>query len=226
MLHKTRGVVLNHIKFKETSIIAKIFTEEFGLQSYIVNSVRSSRGYSKIAFYQPLMLLDLVVYKNEQKSIQRISECKFEFAYQSLLADMKKSAIVMFWAELLNRTIVSEGFEDRDKFNFIRDQLLSLEKAREGLENYPIVFAVGLCRYLGFEIEESGMVMEDAGFTSPEMSNDLMHFFDSIIKSRAIPPTNHQLRRKALSCLLNYYSVHMEDFKRIKSADILRQVLS
>ena len=40
MLHKTRGVVFRFTKYGETSIIVNIFTELFGLQSYIVNGVR------------------------------------------------------------------------------------------------------------------------------------------------------------------------------------------
>jgi len=41
MIFKTRGIVFRFTKFKETSIIVTIFTEVFGLQSYIVNGVRS-----------------------------------------------------------------------------------------------------------------------------------------------------------------------------------------
>ena len=37
MLYKTRGIVFRFVKYGETSIIVTIFTELFGLQSYIVN---------------------------------------------------------------------------------------------------------------------------------------------------------------------------------------------
>jgi len=76
MLHKTKGIVLNYIKYSDTSIIAKIYTEAFGLQSYIVNSVRSSKAKNKIALFQPLTLLEMVVYHKNHQGLQRISEMR------------------------------------------------------------------------------------------------------------------------------------------------------
>ena len=44
MITKTRGIVLNYIKYGDTSIICKIYTEQFGLQSYIINGIRNSKS--------------------------------------------------------------------------------------------------------------------------------------------------------------------------------------
>jgi recombinational DNA repair protein (RecF pathway) len=66
---KPKGIVFRFTKYGETSIIVNIFTEVFGLQSYIVNGVRSSSKRSKIALFQPLTLLDLVVYYKENANI-------------------------------------------------------------------------------------------------------------------------------------------------------------
>ena len=52
MTYKTKGIVLNFIKFKESSIICKIFTESFGLQSYIINGVRSSNKSKNMSLFQ------------------------------------------------------------------------------------------------------------------------------------------------------------------------------
>src|SRR6185312_8583119 len=76
MLHKTKGIVLRTVKYAETSIIVSIFTEMFGLQSYLVNGVRtnSRKGSSKTGFFQPAAILDLVVYHHEPKNLERIKE--------------------------------------------------------------------------------------------------------------------------------------------------------
>ena len=68
MLYKTRGIALNYIRYRESSIIAKIYTEAFGIQSYIVNGVRSSKSKTnRIALFQPLTLLDMVVYHKSKE---------------------------------------------------------------------------------------------------------------------------------------------------------------
>ena len=72
MLKKTEGVVLSAIRYKESSIIVRIFSRELGLKSYIINGVRTQGAKSKAALYQPMTLLDLVVYEKEGAGLQRI----------------------------------------------------------------------------------------------------------------------------------------------------------
>ncbi len=67
MIHATKGIVLRTIKYGETSVIASIFTELFGIQSYIVNGVRTQSKTSKAHFFQPSSMLEMEVYHNELK---------------------------------------------------------------------------------------------------------------------------------------------------------------
>ena len=83
MIKKTGGIVLGSIKYKDTSLIVKIFTRELGLKSYLINGVRVQGKGSKSALYQPLTLLDLVVYDKENASLQRISDAKIEIPQQT-----------------------------------------------------------------------------------------------------------------------------------------------
>jgi DNA repair protein RecO (recombination protein O) len=82
-LHKTRGIVLRTVKYGETSIIVTIFTELFGVQSYLVNGVRTStkKGSGKASMFQPAAILELVVYHNELKHLNRIKEFKWAVMY-------------------------------------------------------------------------------------------------------------------------------------------------
>ena len=42
MLFKTKGIVMRAVKYGETSLVVTIFTELFGMQTYMVNGVRIS----------------------------------------------------------------------------------------------------------------------------------------------------------------------------------------
>ena len=57
MTHKTRGIVLRSIKYGETSLVVTVFTELFGIQTYMVNGVRSSKS-ARSVFFQPAAILD------------------------------------------------------------------------------------------------------------------------------------------------------------------------
>ena len=47
MLRKTRGIVLHVTDYAETSLVVKIYTEDFGLQSYLINGVRKQKAKFK-----------------------------------------------------------------------------------------------------------------------------------------------------------------------------------
>ena len=83
MTHKSKGIVLRAIKYGETSLVVTIFTELFGLQTYMVNGVRTTKKSSaKANHFQPGAILDMVVYHSDQKPMQRIKEFKWDFLFQ------------------------------------------------------------------------------------------------------------------------------------------------
>ena len=95
-LHKTKGIVLRTVKYGETSLIAGIYTELFGMQSYLVQGVRTSnkKGPGKANYFQPGTVLDMVVYHNELKHLQRIKEFKWAWLYQHTHSDIMKLSLI------------------------------------------------------------------------------------------------------------------------------------
>ena len=80
MIHKTKGIVLRTVKYGETSLVVTIYTELFGVQTYMVNAARTTkRTGNKAAMFQPAAILGLEVYHNDQKAMQRIKECSWAF---------------------------------------------------------------------------------------------------------------------------------------------------
>ncbi|MBV9963249.1 MAG: recombination protein O N-terminal domain-containing protein, partial [Parafilimonas sp.] len=67
MTYKTKGIVLRTIQYGETSVITSVYTELFGMQSYIVKGVRQStrKTQSKQMYFQPAAMLEMEVYHNE-----------------------------------------------------------------------------------------------------------------------------------------------------------------
>ena len=133
MLHKTHGVVFRFTKYGDTSIIVNIFTELFGLQSFIVNGVRSaSSKTNKIALYQPLTLLDLVVYHRENANINRIKEVKCVYPYHTIPLDVRKSTIAMFIGEVVNKSVKEQPHAGAI-FDFLFNSLVALDVVEEAL---------------------------------------------------------------------------------------------
>ena len=122
MLHKTRGIVLHYIRYGETSIIAHIYTELFGRQSYIINKVRSKRPSFSLNFFQPLTILDIETYYKPSNDIQRIKELKRHIPLDQIYSDITKSSIAIFIAEIIYKTL-HEAESNLSMFNFLSERI-------------------------------------------------------------------------------------------------------
>jgi DNA repair protein RecO (recombination protein O) len=222
MLHKTQGVVFRFTKYGETSIIVNIFTSLFGLQSYIVNGVRSKTSKNRIALYQPLTLVDLVVYHRENANINRIREIKCLYPFQTITTDIRKSAIAIFINEVLNKTVKEES-QAGALCDFMTHSLITLDTLTAQVENFHIVFLLKLSRMLGFGAHEVNDIL-GVHMTDEETEKNLS-FFLSCEYTEAIVLSNAQ-RRAVLDLILKFYADHMDSMGELRSVQVLREVLS
>jgi DNA repair protein RecO (recombination protein O) len=222
MIFKTRGIVFRFTKFKETSIIVTIFTEQFGLQSYIVNGVRSKSAKNKIALYQPLTLLNLVVYHRQNANIERIKEISCLYPYRTLTTDVKKSTLAMFLNELLNKTVRDES-HTAEIFEFLCQSLITLDTLEKDYENFHLVFLLKLCRYLGFGVYSLNEVL--GGRVADVETEKILSQLLAAEYHTPLIITNRQ-RRSLLDLLLKFYAEHMESLGEIKSVQVLKDVFS
>jgi DNA repair protein RecO (recombination protein O) len=221
MLHKTRGIVFRFTKYGDSSIIVTIFTELFGLQTYIVNGVRSKSAKGKIALFQPLTLLDMVVYYKENANIKRIKELRCFHQYQSLQTDIRKSSIAMFINEVLNKTVREEAHA-HEQFEFLQESLIALDQQEKGFENFHLIFLVKLSRFLGFGAHQVNDISQGI-FTQPE-EEELIKKLIAADYDSALTLTQAQ-RRLMLEILLRYYTAHIDSLGEIRSVQVLKDVM-
>ncbi|MGZ4057116.1 MAG: DNA repair protein RecO [Bacteroidia bacterium] len=112
MLHKTSGIILYTTKYSDTSLISKIYTADFGLQSYIINGVRSKKSKNKASLFQPMALVDLVVSNSGKGGLQRISEINNQHPYSDIPYNIVKSSIAIFLNEILYKTLKEEHADE------------------------------------------------------------------------------------------------------------------
>src|SRR6188768_917752 len=118
MLHKTRGIVFQVTDFGESSVVAKIYTELFGLQGFIINSVRKKNAKVRQHVLHPLALVDLVIYHKERKGLHRVAEIGSNPALQDIPFSIIKNSVVLFLDEVLCKAIKEEE-ANQQLFDFI-----------------------------------------------------------------------------------------------------------
>ncbi|MEO5893841.1 MAG: DNA repair protein RecO [Ferruginibacter sp.] len=243
MTHKTKGIVLRTIKYGETSVVVTIFTELFGVQTYMVNGVRTSKkSFAKANHFQPGAILDMVVYHSEHKQMQRIKEFKWDFLFQQVLSDVIKNSIALYFVELLQKCL-KQPEQNTDLFYFCEDILIQLDTADKSVTaNFALYFALQLTHFFGlrmndnYDEEQSILDLSEGNFvtTPPEHP----HFIEGeyarvtsqllkVMQPRELSQfkLHHDTRRKLLLCYQDYYALHIPDFGLMKTLAVLHEVL-
>lgn len=229
MLHPTRGIVLNYIKYRETSIILRVFTEAFGMQSYLVNGVRSARSRSKMALYQPLTLLEMVVYRKAEKDIQRISQAHCSESFTSIPFEPMKTGISLFLTEVLSKLLREES-ENPGLFAFMFHAIRVFDHLEQGVVNFHLQFLLKASAYLGFKLSSAHdflWQLSDYGLhlTTEKEEQAVIEQFLKSPMGAAIHLSN-SFRRELLDHILKFYRLHTGSLQEIKSLEILKEVLS
>lgn len=243
MLHTTKGIVLRAVKYGDTSLIVSIYTELFGIQSYIVNGVRSEKkGGTKAGMFQPAAILDMVVYHQEPKNLHRIKEYKWSYLYKAIYAGIIKTTLVMYMMELLQRCL-KQPESNGELYAFVESSLIHLDQADDATAaNYALHFTLALASYLGFRIGGRYSVrtpvldLQEGSFTSEKPTHG--YFLDGYLSEatdhlleaetedalRAIR-LNRDLRRTLLLAYQSFYMLHVSDFGQLRSLQVLQDIL-
>jgi DNA repair protein RecO (recombination protein O) len=243
MLYSTKGIVLRAVKYGDTSLIVSIYTALFGIQSYIVNGVRTEKkGGTKAGMFQPAAILDMVVYHQEQKNLHRIKEYKWNYIYREIYAAIIKTTLVMYMMEMLQKCL-KQPESNEELYTFIESSLIQLDRADEGTAaNYALHFTLALATYLGFRIggryspQTPVLDLQEGNFTAERPTHG--YFLEGYLGEatyllltaeteealRAIR-LNRDLRRALLQAYQSFYALHVPDFGQLRSLLILQDIL-
>jgi len=244
MLHTTKGVVLRAVRYGETSLVATVFTEAFGIQGYMVKGVRREgvRSPIRAAHFQPASLLDMVVTHHDRSGLQHVRECRWAFLLTGLGRDIRKQSVALFMMELLLKCL-RQPYPQPELYAFTETSLLALEAGGDGFAaNFPIHFSIRLARLLGFHLEEGFRtdrpyldLQEGVFLASPP---DHLHAADvasGALMDRFIRCTDaaqaqeiamdRESRRRLLDHCLRFLTLHVPDFGSLRSLPVLQELM-
>ena len=243
MIHHTKGIVLKTIKYGETSVVVNIFTELFGIQSYLVNGVRTSGKNQRANFFQPASILDLQVYHNHLKNLQRIKEFKWNYLYKNILSDVTKNSVALYMIELLHKCL-KQPENNSDLFEFAEDALMQLDNASDQVTaNFPLYFCLQLPQFFGVKLKDNysenncvldlqeGRFITIAPTHTDFLEGDYSFYISQLLKAQHPDELteirlNKATRKNILFALQQFYGYHIQDFGVMRTLPILHEVLS
>lgn len=233
----TKAIVFSSLKYGDSSLIVRAYTESDGLKSYLLKGVLSSRkGKVKAAYFLPLMQLELVANHRNRGSLEHLSEVRVSVPYQSLHTEQPKNSLVLFLAEMLGNSI-QEQQRDPGLFGYLEYSLQWLDTHRLS-PDFHILFLLNLSRYLGFYPDTR---LGDAAYfdlqegefctgpsLNPLIEGELLGHFRAFlgVEFEALDSikTGRDMRGKLLQRMILYYKLHLHGFREPKSLAVLNEV--
>jgi DNA repair protein RecO (recombination protein O) len=234
---KTKAIVISSLKYQEKSLIVKCFTESHGLKTYFVRDAFSSRkSNQKIAYFQPLTILEIEAVHKNKGTLENFKEIKIATPFQTIHSDIFKSTIVLFISEILHHSIHEEE-KNEHLFEFLETALFWLDNHNETV-NFHLILMLEMTKFLGFypDISDKDYPFFDTneGIFTPfhgisSLSEHETNLFKKLIslKFDNNQKTFHVIERQiVLKVLIDYYSYHLEGFRKPKSLEVLATVFS
>lgn len=239
MITVTEGIVLHSVKYGESSVIATVFTKEYGRQAYMVKASRNRKSKNKAGLLQPLFLVELETYQKQSRNIQNIKNLKSHTAYQNIPFDIVKSTQAIFLSEMLHKTIYEQE-SYKEMYDFIKHSLLYFDLAEEGKANFHLYFLLRLTEYIGvlpsikktgrgnwLDLKKGSVVPFEPShplFAGSEATEFLIKLSSLKINELDKLKIPRQTRDLLLGSLVDYYRLHIENLGEIKSLKILREI--
>ncbi len=236
MLEKTKAIVLTSIKYADADLIVKCYTE-MGIKTYMLKRIFKSKSNKlKVAYFQPLTLLEIMANHNNKGNLNSIREARISFFYTSIPNNIIKQTIVIFLSEVLSNAIREED-ENPPLFKYLSTTLKWLD-THEHTVNFHLLFLLNLTKHLGFypktkNIKSRYFNLEEGVFTDLKPMYNYI-FGENLNTLNTLIGTNFDVleklkfnaksRQMFLEFLISYYELHLPGFKRPKSLSVLKDI--
>lgn len=235
MLVKTKAIVISSLKFQEKSLIVKCFTQSDGLKSYFVpNAFSAKKSNQKIAYFQPFSILEIEANHKNKGTLEHFKEIKLAYSYQTIATDVVKSSIILFLSEMLHHSIKEEE-ENENLFTFLETALLWLDNHEE-ITNFHLIFLLQMTKFFGFfPNKANGNYFEMIdGVFSEYQGTSCLNFQETVLLKKLLElkfDSSKKLflaseRQQLLKFIIDYYSIHLDGFKKPKSLEVLKEVFA
>lgn len=189
--------------------------------------------------FHPMALLDVVYSYKPDRDIQKLTEYRPAPNLVSCTADIRKSTLLMFMAEVVGKSIREEA-EDDAQFEFIDASVQILEQMQAGLQFFHLAFMVKLSRIIGFfpnidashpffDLEQGHSIAVrpvHRHFVAADVFRRIVFFADCPYENLRDVQMPRQERDSLLETVLQWYGFRITTMKEVNSYEILHEVFA
>lgn len=222
MIIHTDGIVLHRMKYKNTGLIARIFTKDEGKISIIVNGASKQKG-NMFGVIEPPNIIKLNYYQKKSGSLQICKEANFISNNLNIKKDILKLSTALAIVEITDKTL-HENDINMDIYHLIDDML--------GVLNIQEINPTLVLSYFLFHMIHNLGFMPDLN-KDQNMNIPINQKMQSILLKFKHYQSNelHQLNNNAIEWidiidfLENYIMRHLKLTQKMKSLNMIRNIV-
>ena len=237
--YKTRAIIFRTIKYGDTSLIAQMYTLERGMQSYMLRGVRKKNAKMKAGLFQPLQLLDMLCSEGKSNDLHYVKDLVPLGLGNS--EDLMKNAVRMLLNEILLKCI-RESESNEPMFLFIEEFLMWYAQCTVSCHNGYLSFLLEFAKRIGFapdlrhteekpyfiDLYEGCSTIErpnHKAFITPPQSSTFAYLARHHYSECGTIRMNGNIRSALLNNIVDYFTIHVPGFGKLKSLDVLQAVM-
>lgn len=237
---ETPALVISSIKYGDSSLITSCYTKYYGLKSYLLKGVLSSKK-DKLnkGMFQTFSLISLISNHKKKEGLNFINEARIRKPLKSIHTSIYKSTVVIFLSEVLKSVLKEEKEKNEELYNFLEVMILWLD-SKNFNPNFHLKFLIDLTRYIGFYPNTSDYNYPYFDLNNGSFSNkinseniilgDDLKNFRNLIKLNfdqiEMLSLTKKIRKNLLDHLMIYYGIHLQYFNPPKSIKVFNDVFS
>lgn len=236
MLVTTPAIVISTLKYGESDLIARIYSRDLGLQSYMLKGIRKSKKAKlRVSMFQPLTQVEIETQHKNKGSLEYVKNLTVTYPYVTLHQDIVKSSVALFFSEVLTQ-LLKEQQGDEQLFNYLSYVFRYIDQI-DHVANHSLKILLDLTSFMGFQPDMDTLGnyfnLLDGNFDNdglqPHHSTDIEAAylkrligtdFDSLHEIKM----NRNERSNLLHLVIDYFQIHLHTFKKPNSLSILKQL--
>lgn len=238
-LERITGLVIDIIRYSDRHNVVTMYTRERGRMSFLSNVGTGKAARMRNSRLRPLSVVATDVDIRGNRELQRLGAVTPVILWQELYFNPVKVSIVMFLSEFLN-TYLRQSDADTALWDFVVRSLEGLDCERKSVANRHLAFLIGLLPHAGIQPDLSGdgrwfdmregVVTDFIPLHHDMVTGDELRALKVIARMTAANcgrfRFNAPQRRRLLTGLLQYYSIHFPGLSNLKSPSILAETFS
>ncbi len=238
---KTEAIVLNKIKYSDSTYIVNLYTRQEGKMAVLSRVPKSKKNSIKPNTFLPFNIVEIEIKQKYSRNIQTIKNCNTLVPLYNIYGDVYRSSIAQFICEIVSKS-VKDNEPDNKLYEYLKTTILKLNDVEVSYKNIHLIFMKDYADILGFRITNNfsektpyfnlkeGMFLpvftveeESVNINlSKTISTLLLLDFNSLNDFNI----SYQNRKEILKILISYLKTHLTDLPEIKTIDVLNSVFA